>query len=85
MNGRLSGNTGANKTIKRSRTQARIVVTFVVEVSEATLRKDPAWRRHAVDHFRFLSQMSISPQVFINTIRKRSSITILSETVEVAP
>jgi hypothetical protein len=78
---------GANKTIHRPKNQCRVVITFEVEVAESMMHKMPAWKRHAMSYFRDLRDIlpGKTSQGLINTMRKNKTITILSETVEVAP
>lgn len=87
MSHRLPGSTGANKTVHRPNNQCRIVITFEVEIDTDTMRLMPNWKRHAMGYFRDLRDMlpGKTSQGLINTLRKNKSITILSETVEIAP
>lgn len=72
-------------TVKSNPTRCRVVITFDIELTNEALNRMPTWKRHAMQYFRDLRDMSISPQAMMNTMRKRkSSIVILSETVEVA-
>lgn len=74
----------ANPNAHRPKTQARIVVTFLVEIPESEMRSMPGWKQHAVNYFRAMYGMTMSPQELVASIRRRKSIKILSETVEIA-
>lgn len=74
------------QTVKRDRNRCRVVVTFDVEITDEALLRMPAWKRHARNFFQDLRDMSVSPQAMMNTMRRRkSTIIIHSETVDIAP
>ncbi|AAN02140.1 gp86 [Mycobacterium phage Barnyard] len=62
----------------------RIVVTFEVEIPEATINAQPGWKRHAMHYFRDLYVELGSTTKLINALRRRKDITIVSEDVQVA-